>query len=44
LGTKIIKDVVDAHGGEITVESQEGKGTTFFVRLPLQPPGSSAGR
>jgi signal transduction histidine kinase len=42
LGTKIIKDVVDAHGGEITVESQEGKGTTFFVRLPLQPPGSSA--
>jgi signal transduction histidine kinase len=42
LGTKIIKDVVDAHGGEITVESQEGKGTTFFVRLPLHPPGSSA--
>jgi len=42
LGTKIIKDVVDAHGGEITVESQEGKGTTFYLRLPLQPPGSSA--
>jgi signal transduction histidine kinase len=42
LGTKIIKDVVDAHGGEITVESQEDKGTTFFMRLPLQPPGSSA--
>jgi len=42
LGIKIVKDVVDAHGGEITVESQEGKGTTFFIRLPLQPPGSSA--
>lgn len=43
LGIKIVKDVVDAHGGEITVESREGKGTTFFVRLPLRPPGSSQG-
>jgi len=42
LGIKIVKDVVDAHGGEVTVESQEGKGTTFFMRLPLQPPGNSA--
>lgn len=38
LGTKIVKDVVDAHGGEIAVESQEGKGTTFQIRLPLHPP------
>lgn len=38
LGTKIIKDVVDAHGGQITVESEEGKGTTFHIYLPLQPP------
>lgn len=43
LGTKIIKDVVDAHGGEITVESQEGKGTTFYLRLPLRPPGAPQG-
>ena len=42
LGIKIVKDVVDAHGGEITVESRAGQGTTFFLRLPLQPPGSSA--
>ena len=33
LGIKIVKDILDAHGGEITVESQEGKGTTFFIRL-----------
>ncbi|MGH7260945.1 MAG: ATP-binding protein [Nitrospiraceae bacterium] len=38
LGTKIIKDVVDAHRGRITVESQEGRGTTFLIRLPLRPP------
>jgi signal transduction histidine kinase len=42
LGTKIVKDVVDAHGGRITVESKEGVGTTFRIRLPLCPPGVSS--
>lgn len=37
LGTKIVKDVVDAHGGQIYVESEEGIGTTFYVRLPFGP-------
>ena len=37
LGTKIVKDVVDAHKGTIRVEGQEGVGTTFFIRLPLDP-------
>lgn len=27
--------VVDKHGGELTVESEVGKGTTFFIRLPV---------
>lgn len=39
LGTRIVRDVVQAHGGRITVESQEGAGTTFLIWLPLQPPG-----
>jgi signal transduction histidine kinase len=42
LGTKIVKDVVDAHGGTIAVESAEGVGTTFSIRLPLRPPQSRA--
>lgn len=37
LGTKIVKDVVDAHGGSIRVESEEGIGTTFHLHLPLEP-------
>ena len=38
LGTKIVKDVIDAHHGQITVESQPGMGTTFHIYLPLRPP------
>jgi signal transduction histidine kinase len=37
LGTKIIKDVVDAHKGKIWVESEPGMGTTFHLRFPLDP-------
>ncbi|MGH7256451.1 MAG: sensor histidine kinase, partial [Nitrospirales bacterium] len=37
LGTKIVKDIVVAHGGEISVESEEGTGTTFLIRLPVRP-------
>jgi signal transduction histidine kinase len=40
LGTKIVRDVVEAHGGRITVESRQGIGTSFHLRLPLRPPGS----
>jgi len=35
LGTKIVKDVVDAHKGSIEVESELGVGTTIRIRLPL---------
>ena len=37
LGTKIVKDVVDAHGGVITVNSEQGKGTTFTIHLSINP-------
>jgi signal transduction histidine kinase len=35
LGTKIVKDVIDAHQGKIWVESEIGVGTTFHFRLPV---------
>ena len=33
LGLAIVRGIVDAHGGRVTVESQEGKGTRFSVLL-----------
>jgi signal transduction histidine kinase len=36
LGLSIVKSIVGAHGGEISVESAEGKGSTFWFRLPVE--------
>ena len=38
LGTKIVRDVVEMHGGHISVQSELGKGTTFQIRLPIAGP------
>jgi len=44
LGLAIVKHVTAAHGGNVTVWSQEGVGSTFTLRLPLRPRrGLSAG-
>ena len=44
LGTKIIKDVVDAHRGQIAVQSREGVGTTFTLLLPVQQNAAGSSR
>lgn len=41
LGLSVTQKIVHEHGGRIEVESEEGKGSTFRIVLPRQPPGSS---
>ncbi len=36
IGLNIVKNIVDLHHGEIFVESEVGKGTTFTVLLPIR--------
>jgi signal transduction histidine kinase len=41
IGLSLVKELVYRHGGEVTVDSKVGKGSTFHVLLPIAgpPPG-----
>jgi signal transduction histidine kinase len=34
LGLLIVKNIIEAHGGNLSVESEEGSGSTFTIRIP----------
>ncbi len=38
IGTRFVKSVADAHGGQVGVESKEGCGAIFWLKLPLTHP------
>ncbi len=40
LGLSIVKHIVQAHGGEVRVASELGKGATFYFTLPAAPPAN----
>jgi PAS domain S-box-containing protein len=40
LGLSIVKELVEMHGGQITFESEVGRGSTFFISMPVTIPDS----
>jgi signal transduction histidine kinase len=36
LGLFISKNIIERHGGEIWFSSEEGLGTTFWIKLPVK--------
>jgi signal transduction histidine kinase len=42
LGLAVVKQIVEQHGGAVTVQSEPGAGTRFIVDLPLRPLAMSA--
>ncbi|MDH5218071.1 MAG: ATP-binding protein, partial [Gammaproteobacteria bacterium] len=44
LGMPTVKQIMEQHGGGIDVESEEGKGTTITLWLPLEISESVAAR
>ena len=42
LGLSLVKRIVTAHGGQVSVSSQPGAGSTFTISLPVAPPDSPA--
>jgi signal transduction histidine kinase len=41
LGLAIVRSIAERHGGSVWVESEEGKGSTFYLQIPIRRPTES---
>jgi len=37
LGLTLVREIMESHGGQVTVQSELGRGSTFTLRLPIEP-------
>jgi signal transduction histidine kinase len=44
LGLSLVRHIVEAHQGEIRVDSAPGQGSRFIITLPIEPPAPNEGR
>ena len=42
LGLSIVKNITEAHGGTLEIQSEEGRGSVFTLRIPRTRPGPGA--
>ncbi len=40
IGLAICKSIADRHGWRLSVASQPGRGSTFYVAIPMKRPGN----
>jgi signal transduction histidine kinase len=39
IGLSLVKHIAEAHGGQVTVDSEPGRGAAFIVDIPISPSG-----